>query len=84
MRIKVRGKKWRIRVAELFGITDTSLREISLALKLSPKRRLNTLIHEMLHALNPKAKEKTVKYAADKIAKVLWKDGWRRKKTNKP
>lgn len=78
MRIRVNGKKWHIYIAEIYGLANSMRRIIYLAPKLPPKRRLNTLIHEMIHAISPRFKEKIVKYSANQIAKVLWKDGWRR------
>jgi hypothetical protein len=44
----------------------------------SSKERLDTVIHETLHLLNPNMSEKLVNSYANRIAKVLWKDNWRK------
>jgi hypothetical protein len=44
----------------------------------SSRERLDTVIHETLHLLDPKMSEKQVNSYARRISKVLWKDNWRR------
>ena len=41
-------------------------------------KMLDTAIHEMLHALFPKAKERKVTRAANQITSVLWKMNYRK------
>lgn len=40
--------------------------------------RLDTVVHELLHHVNPDMSETVVSEAAGIFAKVLWEDGWRR------
>ena len=42
------------------------------------RERLDTVVHETLHLLSPDMTEKQVTSYANRIAKILWKDGWRR------
>lgn len=43
-----------------------------------PSEYLDTLIHEALHELFPKTKEKKILNSATSIAKLLWRLGYRR------
>lgn len=42
------------------------------------RRYLNTLIHELLHHVCPEASENWVSRAAGTMAKVVWRQGYRR------
>lgn len=42
------------------------------------KERLDTLIHEALHHIRPDWSEKYVAKTSRKIARIIWKDRWRR------
>jgi len=44
----------------------------------SQKRRLNTVIHEGIHILDPNLPELKVRAYANRLADLLWKDRWRR------
>ena len=48
----------------------------------NPKLELDTLIHEMLHALGPFAKEDWVNDTAYDIAEALWQLGYRKTDTD--
>jgi len=45
------------------------------------KKRLDTLIHELTHAIFPKLPHDKVYDTARVITEVLWKDGWRKNKS---
>ena len=40
--------------------------------------RLDTIIHEATHLLFPALNEMQVRAVAARLAKVVWRDGWRR------
>ena len=44
----------------------------------SPKDYFDTLIHEMIHEIFPKAKERKVLNAGTSIANLLWRLGYRK------
>lgn len=84
MRIKIRHRIWTIREAVLdngnAGESCETDRIIEIDPRQSPKNRLDTLIHELLHAVKPAMPEKEVIKVAAAIRDGLWKDGWRRRK----
>jgi hypothetical protein len=47
--------------------------------RLKPRRRLETLIHEMMHHRHPHWTEEHVTKEAEEMAKFLWKNGVRPK-----
>ena len=62
---------------ECWGETDLSKREIRVEESLKGKKRLEILIHELLHACLPILEEECVDQMGKDIANVLWKDGYR-------
>lgn len=42
------------------------------------KERLDTVIHETLHLLLPKATEQYIRAYSARLTDVLWRDRWRR------
>lgn len=79
---KLRGKRWKViecpRDAEWHGMTVFGEKTIYIAENLADKIRLETLIHEALHACIPDLGEDAVSESAEGIAKLLWDDSWRR------
>jgi beta-lactamase regulating signal transducer with metallopeptidase domain len=51
---------------------------IELDSRMTPRRRLTILIHEVLHIAQPKMSESAVERTAALIGKHVWKDGYRR------
>ncbi|MGV0949138.1 MAG: hypothetical protein ACOYB3_00555 [Azonexus sp.] len=49
--------------------------------RLSPKDYLDTVVHEALHLLFPKAKETKILRAGTSVANLLWRLGYRRAKS---
>jgi hypothetical protein len=81
VRVKIRGKVWTIRDADLdgnLGECTWADRLIEIQPRQSDPDRLDTLIHEMLHALYQTMAEKEVRRVAKALAEAIWKDGWRR------
>lgn len=80
---KLRGKRWKVvecpRDAEWHGMTVFDEKTIYIANDLSERNRLETLIHEALHACNRDLAEECVEETARDITTFLWGDGWRRK-----
>lgn len=83
MTITILGKRWTLRFTPLrtkLGACDPpdgSSKEIVVSSQLSGCERLDTLIHEMLHAANWHLDEEFVTQCAGDIAKVLWRIGYR-------
>jgi len=46
--------------------------------RLSTKDRLNTVLHEGIHILDPNLPELKVRAYANRLADLLWRDRWRR------
>lgn len=63
----------------IHGRTLYDKRQIVVYKSRGQKERLDTLIHEGLHAIDPAATEKSVTTRANKLADLLWKAGYRRK-----
>jgi hypothetical protein len=80
-----RGKAWRIRWhkpgANLDGMAQHEggkFKRISIDPDLSGRDRLETLIHEALHAADWSKDEDFTDTDARDLARFLWRDGWRR------
>jgi len=78
MLVRIRGKKWTVQDARLYGLCTHATRTIDVQVGRGAKNRMDTLIHEVLHALRPRWGEKKVCEIAKTLTVVLWKDGYRR------
>jgi hypothetical protein len=82
VRLKIDGRTWTVREAEIepehMGECDHANRVIEIAPGQRPQARLDTLIHELLHAANQRKTEATVERLAAILTDALWRDGWRR------
>lgn len=83
MRITIRGVKWWLRestkkMQSCWGWCDIDKATITLCRSLRGRKRLDILVHELLHAEFPDLDESVVKQAGTDIANVLWKQGYRR------
>ena len=67
-----------LRSPEDQGYCDSAARIIEILEGLHPRDRLDTIIHETIHALRPGMPHRQVYDLADTITRVLWRDGWRR------
>ena len=78
MELDIGGETWTIEEAELCGMCDREEHLIPIASNLTPKWRLETLIHELLHAAVPGLSEDEVEHLDRILQEGLWADGWRR------
>jgi hypothetical protein len=81
VRVKVKGKWWKIQEADIkeYGSCTWSEKLIEIRPGQKPKHRLDTIIHELLHALRPNMSERDVREMAKVLTQGVWLDGWRRK-----
>jgi len=52
--------------------------------RLGQKERLATLVHELAHIVFPDLTESQTIQVEQRLASVIWKDGWRRLAPDKP
>jgi len=91
MRVRLGGKYWTLRFAsnmrdfgDMIDPGKAAGRLIRIATWPCEKDRLDTTIHESLHALLPFADEECVTRSATDIAHLLWGLGYRRVVNGKP
>jgi hypothetical protein len=60
------------------GMTTEGIPEIIIDPRQSSKERLDTTVHEALHQADPTMAERDVARIARLVARVLWRDKWRR------
>ena len=83
MRVELRGKRWSLEEVEYLSdgscgsidSYDTPRTRILIALNQTPLDKLDTVIHECLHACVPDLDEDAVTETATDIAKVLHRMG---------
>ena len=86
MRVKVRRTWWKVRDVddlENFGECVYAERTVELRAEQRPKDRLDTLIHELLHALRPDFAEREIYAISRTLTEAIWKDSCRRTKTRR-
>jgi hypothetical protein len=85
MRVKIRGKMWTVRDADIaeFGRCTWVDRLIEVMRGQAPHDRIDTLIHELLHAIYPKMPEMEIRMVSKVMTAAIWKDGWRRNKKDR-
>lgn len=76
-------ERWRIErddlgYASIWGVCDYSGRTITLDPAMRDRRLLEITTHEVAHAVHQKLSERDVELIGKAVAKVLWRDGWRR------
>jgi hypothetical protein len=79
MNLLINNHRWRIQDGEILGLCEPAERLISIDPRLRLRKRLEIVIHEVLHALDTDLSEDTVDAWAPVLAEALWRDGWRRK-----
>ena len=83
----IRGSPWtvkwpeQIRNGTCYGLCEFDRATINYERGLRGRLLLVIVIHELLHALFPRASEKVVTQAAEDIADALWRMGYRDKHT---
>jgi hypothetical protein len=80
LHVKIAGKIWTVREIDLCGLCEHDSQMITLQYGQKGKKRMDTLIHEFLHAARPDVLEADVAEIANIITDALWRDGWRREK----
>ena len=81
----IAGEKWLLRFTKLRGRAEGwtyfsppgQPRKLLVDSRLTRRPKLETVIHEVLHALNPTASEEHVTLSARDLARVLWALGYR-------
>jgi hypothetical protein len=88
MRIKLNQKWWNLKfVPQLRDYGDmvdpgkASGRVIRIGTWQGEDELLDTLVHELLHAVEPNWTEEKVTEASSEISRVLWRLGYRRKES---
>jgi len=86
--IKIKDKNWKIKIVKSTEMSPTSLGECDDPARSKPeiwvKRTqkpidlMDTIIHEVLHAVRPELSEDAVLDTATTIAKALWKLNYRK------
>lgn len=76
-------ERWRVerddlRYANIWGLCDYPGRKITLESTMNDSRLLEITVHEVAHAVHQKLSERDVELIGKAVAKVLWRDGWRR------
>lgn len=84
IKFQVDGSKWVVIHHDREGLWgecdyETNTITIHTTLRNATLRRLEILLHEILHACFPDAEEHQVDQAGKILSRVTWKDGWRRK-----
>lgn len=85
MRVVIRNKAYNLQFVpkienDALGICDAptaKAKRIRIKSKLRGEKRLSVLVHELLHACYWDMDEEAIHYAADDIARVLWRVGYR-------
>ena len=80
MRVKINGVRWRVTDQAVDGMCDHDGNLVYVDPKQKGRERLDTLIHEMLHATRPEMGEENVAAVAKVLTTVLWRNGWRRRR----
>lgn len=82
--IRIRGKMWKLRFARVpddhNGNCDSPTakgKSIRIRPSLSGEKRLEVLIHEMMHAAHWDLDEEVVSETSQDIARALWRIGYR-------
>lgn len=85
MRFRFRGQRWEVHHEDregLWGECDYAARRITIHTNLTHSRqrkRLEILLHEVIHVVFPEAAEGQVDEAGKVLSRVVWSDGWRRR-----
>lgn len=91
--VKINKKNWKIKIVKSTDMSPSSLGEcdhpeyakpeIWVKRTQKPIDLMDTIIHEVLHAVRPELSEEAVLDTATTIAKALWKLNYRKQSKNK-
>jgi len=78
----IKGKPWRwlyrsLRRRKLCGLCNWTAREVTICTSVDGLERLDTEIHEALHAMQEFASEEHTTEVASTLATILWQLGYR-------
>jgi hypothetical protein len=84
VKVKIKGKTWKIKTvddlkvdgAPSFGSCAPGLREIEIDREQTAGERMNTLIHEIAHAVDFDKSHRKINELAEVVTTALLKDGW--------
>jgi hypothetical protein len=81
MRVRIRGKYYTLRFGRPMpgsdGHADPQAKEIVVSSRLRGERKMDVLIHELLHFAHWDLDEAAIEETASDIAKILWRLGYR-------
>jgi len=90
--IKIKNKLWKIKIVKSTDLSSTTCGEcddpkyakpqIWIKRSLKPIDLMDTIIHEVIHAIRPELSEESVLETGTTIAKVLWKLNYRKMSRN--
>jgi len=78
MRVKVNGRIWTMEESHICRFADHETCVIHIESGQTGQTRLDTVIHEFIHAIRPEFSEEIVGELANGLTAALWKDRWRR------
>jgi hypothetical protein len=80
MRLKIRGKTWTLRDAKIKAFGQCTKSELLIEVRpgQGQQERMDTILHEVIHAFDPKMRHDKVELLAGTLTAALWKDGYRR------
>jgi hypothetical protein len=78
MEIKVEEHK--LGRSKAVGVADYTNRKILIDPRQEPYKYFNTLVHELIHHINPSWPESKVLWYANRISRFLWKHNYRQVK----
>lgn len=80
-RIYIDGQAWKMRFCrvskDIFGDCDYEEKTIRISNKLTGEEKLNTILHELIHARWPDIAELSVRHFADELAGIVSREGFR-------
>ena len=80
MKTRINNKRWTIQDSAIYGLCSPAQRLIDIAWDLRKRKRLEIVIHELIHAISPGRSEAKVGVEAKELARALWRYGYRRRK----
>ncbi len=87
MKIKILGETWDFKftknMKKHYGYVAPETKKIRVSKGLRPKTEMDTIIHEVLHVLDPTKDESWIKESGTTLADILWKLGYRKDHTKK-
>jgi hypothetical protein len=80
MKLTINNHRWTIQDSAIYGLCTPAQRLIDIAWDLRKRKRLEIVIHELIHAISPGRSEAKVAAEARELSRALWRYGYRRRK----